>query len=416
MANTPRTGWTYKRYLVPFLLITLLFFLWGFARAILDVLNKHFQDSFNISISHSAWIQATTYLAYFLMALPAGMFINRFGYRKGVVFGLVLFGVGALLFVPSEGLSAQYVFYAFLAALFVLGCGLTFIETAANPYVTELGPLPTATSRLNLSQTFNGLGSCIAPALIGGYLFSGGNISYPYLILGAVVLLIALIFSRIRLPEIQHKPLVSDEDDIVGNRVKLIWKHKIFVFGLAALLCYEIAEISINSYFINFTTMPHTVNGVEQPGLLSPISASMWLSGALLLFMLGRFIGSILMTFMKAERALLIAAVGCIICIGMIFLGPSKTAIYALTANYFFEAIMFPTIFSLALRGMGGLTKTASSLLMMTPVGGCFFLLVGIIAEAHMLLPFVIPFLAYIVIFLFAYTVLCRKGLANIAS
>ncbi len=423
---------TDRRYLIPFLLITLLFFLWGFARAILDVLNKHFQDSFSISISQSALIQVTTYLAYFLMALPAGMFINRYGYRRGVVFGLSLFGIGALLFIPSSHLATNSIFYAFLCALFILGCGLTFLETAANPYATELGPAATATARLNLSQTFNGLGSCLAPALIGGYLFSGGEIVYPYLIMGIVVLVIALIFSRTSLPEIYNNakeesapaaaaaapPQEGDQRFLCQtiHRFRAVWKHKIFVFGLFALLMYEMAEISINSYFINFTTMPHMRNGVVESGLLSPVTASMWLSGALLLFMLGRFIGSILMTMIKAERALTIAAAGCIVCIGTVFLAPGKTAIYAIMANYFFEAIMFPTIFSLALRGMGDMTKTASSMLMMTPVGGCFFLVVGIIAEAHMLLPFVVPFLGYIVIFLFAYTVLCRKGLANITS
>ncbi len=411
-----KAGLTYKKYVVPFLLITVLFFLWGFARAILDVLNKHFQDSFHISISQSAFVQVTTYLAYFLMALPAGMFINRFGYRKGVVFGLALFGIGALLFIPGASFSGQLMFSAFLVALFILGSGLTFLETAANPYATELGPAATSTSRLNLSQTFNGLGSCIAPAVVGGYLFRGGDVVYPYLILGVTVLVIGLVFSRVRLPEIKHDSAAGEPDGIRKGRMRKVWRHKIFVFGLVALLVYEIAEISINSYFINFTTMPHVIDGELRPGLMSPVSASLWLSAALLLFMIGRGIGSVVMAFVKAERVLLVCALCCIICIGTIFLGPSKTAIYALMGNYLFEAIMFPTIFSLALRGMGGLTKTASSILMMTPVGGCFFLLTGYIAEAHMLLPFVVPFMAYIVIFLFAYTVLCRKGLANVTG
>ncbi len=415
MSTDPTPSLTYRRYIVPFVLITLLFFLWGFARAILDVLNKHFQDTFHISIASSAFIQVTTYLAYFLMAVPAGMFINRYGYRRGVVFGLLLFGIGALLFVPSGMAGNSYVFYAFLGSLFVLGCGLTFLETAANPYATELGPARTATSRLNLSQTFNGLGCCLAPALVGGYLFSGGDVTRPYIVMGIAVLAIALLFSFISLPEIPHTTLAADGSEVVErHRYRAVWKHKIFVFGLIALLMYEVAEISINSYFINFTTMPHVVNGEVVEGLLSAKTAAWWLSGALLLFMIGRFIGSVVMAVVKAERVLLICATGCIICIGTIFLGPRMTAIYALMGNYLFEAIMFPTIFSLALRGLGGLTKTASSILMMTPVGGCFFLVVGYIAEAHMLLPFVVPFIGYIVIFLFAYTVLCRKGLANI--
>ena len=238
----------------------------------------------------------------------------------------------------------------------------------------------------------------------------------PYIIMGCVVLVIAFVFSFVELPEIKHrKDKDNDNDDLTDNRsrYKSIWHHKMFVFGLVALLAYEIAEISINSYFINFTTMPHVVHGVERPGLMSEKTASMVLSAALVFFMIGRFIGSAVMTRVKAEFALLVCAVCCAVCMGAIFLGPGKLAIYALIANYFFEAIMFPTIFSLALRGMGGLTKSASSILMMTPVGGCFFLLTGYIAEAHMLLPFVVPFVGYITILFFAYTLLVRKGVAN---
>lgn len=402
-----------KQYLVPFIMITILFFMWAFARTILDLLNKHFQETLHISITQSTLIQVTTYLAYFLMAIPAGMFITRWGYRRGVVFGLLLFGLGSLAFIPGAAINT---FVAFLIPLFIIGCGLTFLETAANPYSTELGPRETAASRLNLSQTFNGLGAAIAPALVGGYLFSGGNVTLPYIIMGVLVLIFAIVFSFVKLPEIKHDSQDEETDNIQGNRFRMIWKHKIFIYGLIALLCYEIAEISINSYFINFTTMEHVVDGVKVPGLMDPTTASWWLSGALFIFMAGRFIGSIVMSFFKAEAVLLVCAVMCALCMGTIFLGPGKMAIYALIANYFFEAIMFPTIFSLALRGMGGLTKTASSILMMTPVGGCFFLLVGYIADAHMLLPFAIPFVGYIVILFFAYTVICRKGVANITE
>lgn len=401
---------TNRRYLVPFILITTLFFLWGFARTILDLLNKHFQDSLHISITQSALIQVTTYMAYFLMAVPAGTFITRYGYRRGVVFGLVLFGLGALMFIPGAAINT---FIAFLIPLFIIGCGLTFLETAANPYSTELGPKETATSRLNLSQTFNGLGCAIAPALIGGYLFNGGDITTPYIIMGGVVLAIAVIFSQVKLPEINHHRSADKTTKIKGNRWSLLWKHKLFIFGLVALLFYEIAEISINSYFINFTTMDHVVDGEVIHGLMDPVTASVWLSGALFLFMGGRFLGSIIMAFVKAEIVLCGCALLCAGCMGLIFLGPGKIAIYALMANYLFEAIMFPTIFSLALRGLGNLTKTASSVLMMTPVGGCFFLLTGYIADAHMLLPFAVPFIGYIVILVFAYTLICRKGVAN---
>ena len=190
-----------EQYLVPFILITSLFFLWGFAHAILDVLNKHFQELLDITKAHSAFIQAMMYMGYFVMAIPAGLFISRFGYRRGVVFGLVLYGVGSLLFIPGQYYLS---FNMFLFALFVIGCGLTFLETAANPYATELGAKETAASRLNFAQSFNGLGCICAPVLVGLLLFSedgnsgAGNVALPYVGMGIVVLLVALVFSNLK--------------------------------------------------------------------------------------------------------------------------------------------------------------------------------------------------------------------------
>ena len=383
-----------KKYLVPFVLITSLFFLWGFARAILDVLNKHFQNALHISITHSSLIQVTTYLGYFLMAIPAGIFINRYGYRRGVVFGLLLFGLGAILFIPGASMGS---FYAFLLCLFIIGCGLVFLETAANPYVTELGARETATSRLNLSQSFNGLGSIFATFCIGQFLFNGtdegGNVVIPYGILGVLVLLIAFVFSRVELPEIQHAQ--TKEDKAKGSNIsKLFANHKMFVFGLLALLSYEVAEISINSYFINFVT------GMQW---MDDRTASLVLTLALAFFMVGRFLGSWIMRHIKATTMLLICAVGSVCSIGLVLCNLGTVSLVALVANYLFEAIMFPTIFSLALTGLGNLTKTASSLLMMTPIGGCGFLLMGLIADTtHVVMPFIVPFFGFVVVLAYA--------------
>lgn len=385
---------TDRKYLVPFVLITLLFFLWGFARAILDVLNKHFQNALHISITHSSLIQVTTYLGYFLMAIPAGIFINRYGYRRGVVFGLILFGAGSLMFIPGAAMGS---FYAFLLCLFIIGCGLVFLETAANPYVTELGAKETATSRLNLSQSFNGLGSLFATFCIGQFLFNntdeGGNVAVPYTILGILVLVIALVFSRVHLPEIKHEE--TEEDQADGSNIGKLFKHHgMFVFGLLALLCYEIAEISINSYFINFVTGMHW---------MTDRTASFVLTVALAFFMVGRFLGSWLMRHIKATTALFICAIGSVVCIGLVLCDLGKASLIALIANYLFEAIMFPTIFAIALTGLGNLTKSASSLLMMTPIGGCGFLLMGLIADrTHVVLPFVVPFVSFLIVLAFA--------------
>ena len=392
---------TNRRYFVPFVLITSLFFLWGFARAILDLLNKHFQNALDISITQSSLIQVTTYLGYFITAIPAGWFINRHGYRLGVVMGLLLFGFGALLFIP---LSALHSFYTFLIALFIIGCGLVFLETSANPYVTELGAKETATSRLNFSQSFNGLGSLFATFIVGQFLFGGsvgeGEIVVPYTILGILVLLIALVFSRVQLPEIKHA--TSSDDEVKGTRImKLFRYHPMFVFGLFALLAYEVSEISINSYFINFMT---------GEGYMTDRTASVILTVALGFFMVGRFVGSWLMQYVRAEKLLLLCAAGSVSSMVVVLLGLGKISMVALIANYLFEAIMFPTIFSLALNGLGNLKKSAASLLMMTPIGGCGFLLMGIIADAsNLIAPFVIPLFGYFVVLLFA-SELLRKA------
>ena len=387
---------TDKRYVVPFVLITTLFFLWGFARAILDVLNKHFQDELHISITQSSLIQVTTYLGYFLMAIPAGLFIRRHGYRYGVVFGLTLFGLGALAFIPSS------TFAAFLAALFVIGCGLTFLETAANPYVTELGPKETASSRLNLSQTFNGMGCFMATLLVGGFLFreDGGtsDVAVPYAIMGIVVLFIALIFTKVNLPEISQVAETEAQTPSSASGasgISAVLRHRWFVFGLLALLSYEVAEISINSYFVNFVT---------GTGWMSKLDASRVVSLALVIFMVGRFVGSWIMRRVAAERMLLYCAVGTVVCMVLTMLNLGQVSLVALILNYLFEAIMFPTIFSLSVQGLGSLKKSAASLLMMTPIGGCGFLVMGWLADnTNSFLPFIIPLVGFVMVLSYAY-------------
>lgn len=328
------------------------------------------------------------------MAIPAGWFINRQGYRRGVVFGLALFAFGALLFIPGAEIET---FYAYLGPLFIIGCGLVFLETAANPYAAELGDKATASSRLNFSQSFNGLGCLFATYAVGQFLFNGssdgGNVVVPYAVLGVLVMCIAVVFSRVDLPEIKHEE--TEEDCIQDTRImKLFKRHPMFVFGLFALLAYEIAEISINSYFINFVT---------GQGWMNDNTASIVLTVALGFFMVGRFLGSWIMRKVRAELMLLYCGIGSVVCIGLVLLDLGKCSMIALVCNYLFEAIMFPTIFTLALQGLGNLTKSASSLLMMTPIGGCFFLLIGYVADqTNLVLPFMIPFIGYFVVLLFA--------------
>lgn len=383
-----------KEYIVPFALITSLFFLWGFARSILDVLNKHFQDAFEMTRTQSSLIQVSVYLAYFLMAIPAGLYINRKGYRKGVVFGLILYAIGALLFIPSD---MSMSFDSFLISLFVLGCGLVFLETAANPYVTELGDPATAASRLNLSQSFNGLG-CICGPFIGGMLLfpdSGpAQVALPYAVMGVVVFAVALVFSRVKLPEIKR---IDEESGNIGeSSIMGLWRKNRFVFGLVALFCYEIAEISINTFFINYVT---------DDGWLDVRTASMFLAfGGLGLFMLGRVIGSFVMSRIAAEKVLLVCGVVTVVCTLLIVLNIGSLSKIALPVCYLFESIMFPTVFAISLKGLGHYTKRAASFLMMTPIGGAVgAFLMGYVGDvAGMSNAFVVPMIGYAVVMSFA--------------
>ena len=383
-----------KEYFLPFILVTSLFFMWGFARAILDVLNKHFQEAMGISLAHSAMIQVMFYLGYFIMAIPAGLFIARNGYRKGVVFGLLLFGIGSLLFIPGEYYMS---FNFFLFSLFVIACGLVFLETAANPYMTELGDRATAASRLNLAQSFNGLGCACAPLLVGMMLFSEGqeaNLSFPYMIMGIVVLVVALIFSRVNLPEIVHAEDATQAE--TSENKKGVWSNKLFVFGISALFCYEIAEISINSFFINYVVDDGWMNALDAAKLLS--------IAGLGLFMFGRFAGSWIMRYVRAEKYLLICAVGTVASTALVVMNLGVISFVSLILIYLFEAIMFPTIFAVSLRGLGNHTKRASSYLMMTPIGGAVGpLMMGYVGDmTSMSFSFIIPLVSYAVVLLYA--------------
>lgn len=387
-----------KHYALPFALITTLFFLWGFARAILDVLNKHFQSELSISITQSTMIQTVTYLGYFLMAIPAGIMITRGGYRRGVVTGLICFGVGALMFIPGAAVMS---FPLFLTALFIIGCGLAMLETAANPYAAELGANETAASRLNLAQSFNGLGCIVAPALVGGFLFSDPNssVATPYTILGIVVLVAAVCFSRADLPEIKTDDAPASTPGAsrtLGQSVRTLWSRPRFRLGILALFCYEIAEISINSLFINYATYD---------GWLTPAVAAQILSfGALALFMAARVIGSFVMSKIAAEKVLLFCAVMTVLgaCTVALNLGAvSKAAVFVC---YAFEAIMFPTIFAITIAEAGDDVKIASSFCMMTPIGGAVgTFLMGLVADsASISSSFLIPAAGYAFVLIYA--------------
>ncbi|MDO4950874.1 MAG: sugar MFS transporter [Bacteroidales bacterium] len=435
--TTTRDG---RSYLVPFLLVTSLFFMWGFAHAILEVLNPHLKNLLGLNHTNAAWVQVATYAAYFLMAIPAGKIIQRWGYRGGVLTGLVLYGVGALLFLPICVLGAKadnpaLLYPAFIALLFIIGCGLTCLETSANPYVTVLGPKASAEQRINLAQSLNGLGWICGP-LVGGLFFFGdeaegqvpsiASVATPYVIVGVFVLLAALGFKFSRLPE----PSQSQEPSVVSqdkeprdpsnspseadNREKrkekartpslegrvgegFLFRSRIYVLGVIALFLYVAAQTGVNSNFVAY---------MGENVAMSRAEASLWLSfGGMGLFFIGRLVGSWLMGYVRADRLLLLYAVGATVGSLVIVSLGGRMSIGAFFLVYLCESIMFPTIFSLALRGAEGNTKQASSYLIMTIVGGAVAPpLMGCIADASSIgLAFVVPMICYIFIGIYAH-------------
>lgn len=384
-----------KNYLWPFVLVTSLFFLWGLAHSILDVLNKHFQETMDgVGKTESALVQAVMYGGYFVMALPAGQIIKRYGYRAGVITGLLLYGIGALLFIPGGQLLS---FPFFLFSLFVIGCGLTCLETSANPYVTVLGNAEGAARRINLSQSFNGLGWIVGPLIGGHFAFAvgadKGSIAIPYAIIGVVVLCVALVFAQVKLPEVQADGVAQTES---AHTTDSLWQHRNFVYGLIALFLYVAAQTGINSFFINYVT--------EHAGV-SNVNASLLLGfGGMGLFMVGRMGGSWLMLRVRAERVLLYCAVGATLAMAVLLSGAGVAGVAAFMLCYLCESIMFPTIFALALKGVGQHTKRASSFLIMSIVGGAIApVLMGLIADhASMAMAFIVPLCCFVVIAAYA--------------
>lgn len=384
-----------KNYLWPFVLVTSLFFLWGLAHSILDVLNKHFQETMDgVGKTESALVQTVMYGGYFVMALPAGQIIKRYGYRVGVITGLLLYGIGALLFIPGGQLLS---FPFFLFSLFVIGCGLTCLETSANPYVTVLGNAEGAARRINLSQSFNGLGWIVGPLIGGHFAFAvgadKGSIAIPYAIIGVVVLCVALVFAQVKLPEVQADGVAQTES---AHATDSLWQHRNFVYGLIALFLYVAAQTGINSFFINYVTEHASVSNVNASLLLG--------FGGMGLFMVGRMGGSWLMLRVRAERVLLYCAVGATLAMAVLLSGAGVAGVAAFMLCYLCESIMFPTIFALALKGVGQHTKRASSFLIMSIVGGAIApVLMGLIADhASMAMAFIVPLCCFVVIAAYA--------------
>jgi FHS family L-fucose permease-like MFS transporter len=374
-----------KGFLVPFILITSLFFLWGVAHGMLDTLNKHFQDMLQMSKAQSGMIQFSVYTAYFGMALPAGYFMKRFGYKKGIILGLSLFSSGAFLIAATTTFES---FWIFLICLFFMGCGLATLETAANPYTTKLGPKESAERRINFSQSFNGLAWVIGP-LIGLFIYgNNSNIEgeklssmiLPYCAIGGTVLLVALLFVFTKLPEIKEEETLNEIDQVASSDVVLVSKplikHRHFVLGVIAQFCYVAAQTGVFSYLINFVT------DVNQNPHFDVAYGPYFLSIGFVLFMIGRMSGSFLMRNFEPTKLLAIYALMCCLLLPVVSIGAGWISLIALYGVFFFMSVMFPTIFALGIKDLGPKTKKASSFLVMSIVGGALFPpVMGLIAD-----------------------------------
>lgn len=393
------------------ILITSLFFLWGFALNLNPILIPHLKKACQLTDAQSAFIDSASYIAYFLLALPAGQFMKCFGYKGGIILGLLLFALGAFLFFPAAE-TRNYGF--FLVALFIIASGLTFLETAANPYITVLGDEKGATQRLNFAQSFNGLAATLAPLIGGTYILSGKTLSaqqesamsagqleaylqqeassvqMPFVVIGVVVLAVALLLFFTRLPEIGE-----EKSDSPSSGFGAILKERNLMFGVIAQFFYVGAQVCVSSFFIRFA---EKVAGIDE------LSATWFLSAALFGFMAGRFIGTFLMRFIAPARLLALYSLLNMALLVLAVLLEGKFSVYALVGVEFFMSIMFPTIFSLSIRGLGAQTKVGSSLLIMAIVGGAIFpVIMGAVSDVtNIQISYLVPAACFVVILLFA--------------
>ncbi len=403
-------------HLLPFILVTALFFLWGIPNNLNDVLIRQFMKSFAISRFQAGLVQSAFYLGYFLLAMPAAILMRRLGYKAGFVIGLLLFGLGTFLFWPAA-IIGRYGFFLF--ALFVIASGLSFLETASNPFIAQLGDPASSERRLNFSQAFNPLGA-IAGVLMGTvFIFSGVELDpqgieamkahhlydaylrsetmrvvKPYLVLSVIAIFWAVLILCTRFPSIQS------EHEAGGDRghFRELSHYPHFVMAVFAQFMYVGAQVGTWSYFIayvqEFTHQPEKVAGY-------------FLTGTLAAFGIGRFSSAWLMRFIEPRRLLAAYAVVNVFLLTFGILHPGWAGLCAVFATSFFMSLMFPTIFALGLKGLGPNTKIAGSLLVMAIVGGAVLTpLMGLIAEArHSIAPaYVIPLAAYVFIAAYAFT------------
>jgi FHS family L-fucose permease-like MFS transporter len=414
--------------LIPLVLIVALFFLWGVANNLNDVLIPHLKKAFFLTNLQSGLVQSAFYLGYFFLALPAGLLMRRYGYKAAVIVGLLLFGAGALLFWPAAELR-RYEF--FLAALFVIASGLAFLETSANPLITVLGDPAKAEQRLNLAQAFNPLGAITAVVVGRQFILSGveptkaefaamtpqqlsafqaaeaQSTQVPYLIIAAVVLTWALLVAFTRFPAQASRPSADAAEDKADKPILGLFSRPRFLFGVVAQFFYVGAQVGVWSYMIGYAQ--HQVPGMGEK------TAAAYLSWSLVGFMVGRFAGTAMMSRVDPSRLMaLFAAANMGLTLVAVLVG-GHLGLLALASTSFFMSIMFPTIFASSLKGLGPLTKTGSSFLVMSIIGGAVLpAVMGALSDAASLrTAIIVPCACFAVVGLFALTARKREITAH---
>jgi FHS family L-fucose permease-like MFS transporter len=407
---------TERRYAVPLILVTSLFFLWALGVNLNDILIPHLKKAFHLSDFRSSLIQTAFFGGYFLAALPAGWLMEKIGYKRGILVGLVTCATGALLFVPAASVR---LYGFFLFALFVMACGQGVLEVAANPYVTILGPPESSERRLNLAQSFNSVGAVVTPIIGAAFILTGveysraqlaamtpaqlrayevaeaATVKLPYLIIAALFLAVAALIFFAQLPEVGEADGQEKRQDAVAG-LRGLWSYGHLLKGVLAQFFYVGAQIGVASFVIRFAQY-------SMPGMPEKHAAD-YLKLHLLGFMIGRFAGSAIMKHVAAPRLLSMFGASALTCLAVVLLGGGVAPMWALVMLGFFHSIMFPTIFALSLKHLGLYTKLGSSLLVMSIIGGAVFpAIMGYISDtSNIRYAFLVPFLCHLYVLYFA--------------
>lgn len=414
-----------KNYFFTFILVSMLFLLWGACNGMIDVMDKHFQDYLHLTKSQSAWVQFAHYLGYLLMALPASWLARKLGYKGGIITGLLLVSLGGFWFIPATSISA---FWAFLLGVCLIAMGLTVLETVANPYTTVLGPKEFAATRINLAQSFNGVGWILGPIVGGMFFYSsqGAEVAQqqlyiPYLAVAIIVLILAVIFYFANVPDLNTEDEYNINQNSDQGTKHSIWKHPHFVGAVIAQFFYVAAQAGIFSFFINYIIeeLPSISNSVANSWLFNERAVlrdgnyfineqgATFLLGTIgfPLFLFGRATGAVILKKIKASKILGLYGFTNILLSAVIIFKLGWFSVSALFLSFFFMSIMFPTIFALGIYGLGVKAKKASGFIVMAIMGGAIMpKIMGHLGDTYnMSVGFIMPLICFAIVAIYGF-------------